>query len=288
MYLYAGALAFAWLASAPFAAAIHGMLDGQPDAGRTVADGGLEVLDELSRSGTAAWPAVFGGVVALVLAFLPLGLVLAGGAYGLAAGRAERPWSTFWVAGVKRFPSFFCRAAVAAAYTAAAGIVAWGAIAGISAAFREPSGPGAFWTGIGLDAAVVAFAALHVRTVLGFAFARVTAKPDERLLPGFVAAVSLCWCRLPATHAIGVLFLSLQASSALLGLALGRTAGQGGWISAALAQAGWLGVAWLRVAEVRTRVAYASSAPGTVTHRREAGGESDTLSHGTEGPTCDP
>ncbi|MBZ5637700.1 MAG: hypothetical protein LAO51_02970 [Acidobacteriia bacterium] len=288
VYLYVAALAFAWLAAAPFAAALHGALDGQPGADRMTAGGGLEVLEEMSRSGATLWPAGLGGVGPLALAFVPLALVLAGGTYGLASGTPAWPWTAFWTEGARRFPEFLGFAILAAVYAAATGAVAWGAIAGISAAFREPSGPAAYWTGIGLVVVVAAFAVLHARTVLGFAFARPGAGTGGRLLPGFALAVSFCWRHLPATHGIGALFLALQASSALLGLAAGRVAGQGGWCSAVLAQAGWLGVAWLRAAEVRARVAYAFPASGAVVHREETDGESDTLSRGTEGPTCDP
>jgi hypothetical protein len=276
VYLYLAALAFAWLAAAPGAAALHGALDGQPSAGRWVADGGLEWVEELSRAGSALLPAISGSLAPLLVAFVVLGVVLSGGANGLAVARPERPFREFWVAGATRLPVFLLLGALSAVYAAAAGFVAWGAIAGILTAFAEPSGPGAYWTGIGLILAVVALTALHARTVLGFAFARASAEPDERLLPGFVGAVSLCWSRLPATHGIGILFLALQVVSALAGLALGRLAGWGGWISAALAQAGWFGVAWLRAAEIRTRVAYASSADRVPLDRAPAEGREGT------------
>jgi hypothetical protein len=265
-YLYVAALAFAWLAAAPGAAALHGALDGQPSAARMIADGGVDVVEEMSRSGAALWPAASAGVVPLVVVFVLFGVVLSGGANGLAARRSERPFREFWIAGTSRFPSFLLRGVLSAVYAAAAGVVAWGIIAGILRAFAEPSGRGTYWTGVGLILAVVTLTALHVRTVLGFAFARASAEPDERLLRGFVGAVSFCWSRLPATHGIGVLFLALQVVSALSGLALGRLAGWGGWISAGLAQAGWFGVAWLRAAEIRTRVAYASSADPAPLH----------------------
>jgi hypothetical protein len=119
-YLYAAALAFAWLAVAPGAAALHAALDGRPSAGRMISDGGLEVVEEMSRSGAALWPAAAGGVVPLVVVFILLGIVLAGGANGLAAARAERPFREFWIAGATRFPAFLCRGALSAVYAAAA------------------------------------------------------------------------------------------------------------------------------------------------------------------------
>jgi len=275
-YLYVVALGFAWLAAAPGAAALHAALDGRPSARRMIGDGGLEVVEEMRRSGEALWPAASGGSAPLAAVFVLLCIVLAGGAYGLAAGRSERPFREFWIAGAERFPAFLCRGALSAVYAVPVGVVAWGGIAGILAAFREPSGPILYWIGMGLVAAVMASAAVHVRTVLGFAFARASAEPDERLLPGFAAAVSFCWRHLFATHGIGILFVALQVFSALTGLVLGGLAGWGGWAAAALAQAGWLGVAWLRAAEIRTRVAYASSPADAAPYRAGAEGRDGT------------
>jgi hypothetical protein len=276
-HLFGGALAFAWLAAAPSAAALHDALDGQPSAARLVRDGGFEVVEEMSRAGALLLPAVLGSVAPLGVAFLLLAVVLAGGAYGSAVRRPERPLRDFWAAGSGRFAAFLRCGVLSALYAAVFGVAAWGTMAGILTALAEPSGPGAYRALIALLAAVFAVTVLHVRTVLGFAFAHAAMEPDERPLAGFLGAVGFCWRRLPSTHGIGLLFLLLQASSALAGLALARLAGPGGWGAAALAQAGWFGVAWLRVAEIRARVAYASSGAAPRLHGAEGPGGADVL-----------
>ena len=271
LYLYGAALAFAWVAAAPFSAAVHEALDGQPGARRLIADGGIEVIAELGRSSSALWPAALAGVLPLLLLFLPLSVVLAGGAYGIAAERPDRPWSRFWLAGGQRFRVFLVLSALGAVYAVATGAVASGVIAGISAGSRAVEGRGAYWAAVSARAAVLLFAALHARSVVGFALACREAKPDEGLLPGFGRSLALCWRRLAATLGIGAAFLSLQALSAVAGLALARTAGEGGWVAAAAAQAGWFGAAWLHAVEIRARIAYAAGlAPPPALPRADA------------------
>jgi hypothetical protein len=270
LHLYGAALAFAWVAAAPFSAAVHEALDGQPGARRLIADGGIEVIAELGRSSPALWPAALAGVLPLLLVFLPLSVFLAGGAYGLAAERPERPWSRFWLAGAKRFRVFVVLSALGAVYAVATGAIASGLIAGISAGARAVEGRWAYWAAVGARAAVLLFASLHARSVVGFALACREARPDERLLPGFGRSLAMCWRRLAATLGIGAAFVSLQALSAVAGLALARAAGEGGWVAAAAAQAGWFGAAWLHAVEIRARIAYSASVAPSAAVRRPA------------------
>ncbi len=260
VYLYGAALAFASVATAPLSALLHGALDGQPGARRMVADGGLEVFAELGRSSPGALgAAAFAGVLPLVLLFVPLLIVLAGGVYGLAAGRAERPWSAFWLAGATRFRPFVVLAALGAVYTLGAGAVASGVIAGVAAATKGVSGAAAFWFALLARGAVGLFAVITVRTVVGFGFACRETLPDGRALPAFGRSLRLSWRRVLAAHGIGALFLALQALAAAAALALARLAGGDGRLAAILAQAGWFGVAWLHVVEARARIVLAAA-----------------------------
>ncbi len=146
------------------------------------------------------------------------------------------------------------------------GLLAAGVLRGVAAAVREPSGAGVFWTGIALSAAILFAAIVHARTVLGFAFAILEVRPEEWFFQGFLAAVVLSWRRFPGAHAIGALFLLLDAAVAFLGIFLAGAAGHGTWPSALLAQVGWFGVAWLRAAEIRARIAFAAAeAPAPAT-----------------------
>jgi len=259
VHFYAAAVAFAWLASAPLASALHGALDGHPGAARLAADGGLAVFEELSRTLPELPGTVFATTAPLVLVFLPLALLLLGGAQGVLWGDRARPWRSFWSAGARRFLPLLLRALPGGLYAAAVALLAAGVLRGVEVAVREPSGAGVFWSGAALSAATVFAAIVHARTVLGFAFAIREVRPDERFFHGFLAAVVLSWRRFPGAHAIGGSFLFLGAAVAFLGVYLAGVAGHGTWPSALLAQAGWLGVAWLRAAEIRARIAFAAA-----------------------------
>jgi hypothetical protein len=136
---------------------------------------------------------------------------------------------------------------------------------------------------------VLLFAALHARSLVGFALAGREAKPDEGLLPGFARSLALCWRRLAATLGIGAAFVTLQALSAVAGLALARAAGEGGWVAAAASQAGWFGAAWLHAVEIRARIAYAAGVAALPAVPRPAEGASPApLRPDAEEVPCDP
>lgn len=261
--LFGSSWLFATLALRPMSVGLHAALDGAPAARDLLSGAGLDLLGETALRQPALWAGGFSLFLPMLLLYALAGLYLTAGIYGQAALPGVPVWRTFF----ERARRFFAPFALGLLMN----LLFWGIVtglfvlgmAGLWHGFKGATDPGTQWKLFLIDAAIIAVLVNLFRGSAGFFQARY-ALAEGRVGLGrcFLDSLSFTLRRFLPVNGLTWLFSALHVLVlwlAVFALSPGY-ASTGLWIATALIlQAGYFALAFLRVAEAQTQVAYARS-----------------------------
>jgi hypothetical protein len=260
---YLATLLLGSLALAPFEAGFRAVLDGAPAASELARGEGLDLLAELSVAQPGLFASVLGATPWVALIAGVLALLLLGGAYA-AARDEEVPLRESFPAGSARNALPFSALALlnllpALVYAGAAA----GVFAGILGASGETADPGPGWRATLWGVGAGVFLLHHLRTSIGYGQAFWTLWGGRLgLLRCAWGGFLFTWRRFVPVVLTTWSLNALRASAVAVPLLLGPGySSEGRWLASSLLwQAAFFALAYLRVAEVRMQVEYASEA----------------------------
>ncbi len=260
--LFATALVGAQVASGPLRAAFHAALDPYPASRELLGGGGVDLLAELGLHQPGLFGGAFGAFLPALLGAAALSLFFGAGLYASAARPAAEEekaaiWRTFW--------ALAARNVLPMALVVLLNLLAWGLVSvlvflplvGVAMRLKDATDPGALWNlfCVELCAAWVLFGLYRASSGFGRAwYALAGGNPAKAFLRGFAFSLRTS----PVTAPLTWLFAAIRI--ALLALAVKAAPGH---VSAGAAvatflflEAAFFSGAFLRVAEIRTQVAY--------------------------------
>jgi hypothetical protein len=260
LLFYGAGLVLSTLALRPLAAGFDRAFASSPAAASLLSGRGLDLLAELGISQPGLWAAAF-SVLGWVLALhLIASLYVTAGTYGVAALGDERPSSSFWARARRNFLPF--------AGLLALNLIVWAVILGILAvpvlavghSLRESNDPGPAFRLFVAELAVLAVVLNLFRNSVGYAQARYALTGGgEGLGRCFLRSFAFTFRRFVPVNLVTWIVNLLRVCAmalALIVLSPGYATSGKSFITALLLQAGFLALAFLRVAEIRTQVAY--------------------------------
>lgn len=253
LHFQASAVLAAIVATAPVSNVLHASLDGQPRPDGWLADGGLAVLEEITRvnPGCVAGAASPVPLVSLLLGALVA--VLAGGAYSFIASEPRRGWPDLYRRGFADALAWLALAGLGLLVAAALLAITGAAASGVAALARGREGASVPSAARFVQATLLVSAAIAGRSILGTAMAIRARGVRSGVLGALLAAFRTMGRQPLACGGLTAAFSAPRAALAAAALAAGQSSG-GGWIGAeAAAQLLWAGFHWLGVAEMRAR-----------------------------------
>jgi len=255
----------AWLGTAPLRSGLHAALDNSAAASELSSGGGLDLLAELGMHQPGLWAAGFALFLPALILSVVLGLFVAAGTYARAASPEGSVWTRFWAQGLVFFVPAFVVLLLNGIVWGVIALVPGGILGGISLAHKGATDPSLAWTlfRVGLLCALVVVALFHGSAGFGRAWCARSGRgtnPARAFLKGLTFSVR----RLPQTQAITWFYGGLRTLATVAALAWlspgfsteGAVAG-----TFLLTQVGFLAVAYLKVAEIRTQCAYLGEVP---------------------------
>lgn len=259
--LYLAGLLFSTAAMAPFRAALHARLDASPAAAGLL-KGDLSLFLELFMSEKGMDAAAFGGLLPLLLLFVPVVLFLQGAIYVQAVQeqREGKFWRPFLDGGARAFLPFLGLVLLnLVLYLLAAVLPALG-IVGLARGLKEAEDPRVDVLLLLLGGIVGGLLFVLARNGAGFARARRALLPEgEPLGRAFLRSTAFTFRRFLPVTGLGLFFVLARWIWLWLFafvLSPGTASPVGAAATVLLLQAGFAGTALLRVAEARAQVAY--------------------------------
>ncbi len=144
--LFCVPLALSFLAGSPLRSGLHAAFDRYPASKELLNGGGLDLLAETGLRQPAFWAAGFSLFLPMLLFSLLLGLWAQAGAYSLALPEAaENPWRRIWPAATKLLPKFLLVATLNAILWGVVAVLAAMPFAALNFRFKENTDPGPGW-----------------------------------------------------------------------------------------------------------------------------------------------
>jgi hypothetical protein len=260
LLFFGSAWLFSTLALRPMSVGLHRALDEAPAAKDFLSSGGIDLWVELLMR----QPASVSGGLSLLLPMLALyallGLYLTAGLYGFAASQEGHVWRAFFERARRFFVPFALGFLMNLVFWAlVTGIFALGAV-GLGRVLKDATDPAVQWRLFLMNAVLLSILLNYFRGSVGFFQARYAlTEGREGLGRCFLGSLSFAFKRLIPVNALTWFFTVLHVLVlwlAVFALSPGyATAGK--WVATALLlQAGYLALAFLRVAEARSQVEY--------------------------------
>ncbi len=263
--LYGAPLVSSLLAVAPLRSGLHAAFDRYPAAAELMNGGGIDLLAETGLRQPAFWAAGFALFLPALLLSLLLGLWGQGGVYAVAASHdsADSPWKKIWPAATKILPRLLVVVLLNAIVWGVAAVLAAIPFAVLHARFKENTDPGPSWHLFIAELAAIVILWNLASASCGFAKAATALRlgegnPAKAFLAGlkfsikrFLQAETLTWTFFMLRAGL----LALCFAALPLAVTLGGNAMK--WLTF---QAALFAMAFLRVAEMRSQVAYLEAA----------------------------
>ncbi len=258
--LFCVPLAMSFLAGSPLRSGLHAAFDRYPAASELLNGGGLDLLSETGLRQPAFWAAGFSLFLPMLLLSVILGLWAQAGAYSLAMPDETRnPWRRLWPEATKLLPKFLVIAILNA--------ILWGVVAVFLAIpfaamhfkFKDNTDPGPAWHLFLAELVAVTIFWNVASAAGGFAKAATASRMGEgNIARAYLAGLRFSFRRFAGVEAMTWSFFALRIAvfaAAVLVLPLAVTYG-GSILKWLLFQVALFAMAWLRVAEMRSQVAY--------------------------------
>lgn len=259
--LFGSAWLFSTLALRPMSVGLHQALDGAPAAKEFLGGGGVELWFEMLMRQPAFLSGGLSLLMPMVLLYALAGLYLTAGIYGFAASQAGPIWRGFFERARRFFAPFALGLLMNLVFWAVVTTVCILGMMGLWRGFKEATDPAVGWHLFLLDAALIAVLFNLFRGSVGFFQARYAlTEGREGLGRCFLASLAFAFKRFLPVNALTWLFTALHVLVlwlAVFALSPGYST-TGNWVATALLlQCGYFALAFLRVAEARSQVAYA-------------------------------
>ena len=258
--LFCVPLALSFVAGSPLRSGLHSAFDRYPAASELLNGGGLDLLAETGLRQPAFWAAGFSLFLPMLFLSLLLGLWAQAGAYSLAIPEtAQNPWRRLWPTATKLLPKYIVISVLNAILWGVAAVFAAIPFAAMRFKFKDNTDPGPGWHLFIAELVALAIFWNISSAAGGCAKAATVLKVGGgNVAKAYLAGLKFSLKKFAQVEAMTWGFFALRLAAfaaAVLAFPLAVTYG-GAVMKWLLFQMAIFAIAFVRVAEMRSQVAY--------------------------------